>query len=101
MPRTTGIIGDIVHSVGVRYRVRGDGELRTRMWSLDQVRNQHLDRIDMVTPAAREKTIIANFQDQGLQIQFRTVHMDEFINISKIICFVKPVAESYPIVSGG
>ena len=101
MPKTTGIIGDIVHSIGVRYRIRGDGVLRTRLWNLDKVRNQYLENIDMVTPSAREKTIIANFQDQGLQIQFKTIHMDEYLNISKIICFVKPVAESYPIISGG
>ena len=68
-----GIIGDIVHSVGVRYRVRGSGEL----------------------------TVIANFQDQGVQISFRTISIDEVFNINKIICFVKPVAESYPIRSGG
>lgn len=101
MPRTTGIIGDIVHSVGVRYRVRGTGVLRTRLWNMDSVRGEHLDNIDMVTPAAREKTILANFQDQGVQIQFRTIHMDEYLNINKIVCFVKPVSESYPIVSGG
>lgn len=100
MPRS-GIIGDIVHSVGVRYRVRGSGELRTRLWNLDQVRNQHLEIIDMVLPSAKERTIIANFQDQGVQIQFKTIFMDEYMNINKIICFVKPVAESYPIVSGG
>ena len=96
-----GIAGAIVHSVGARYRVRGDGTLRTRMWNLDQVRLQELDDINLATASAREKTIIANFQDQGIQIQFRTIHIDEIFTMTKIICFVKPVAESYPIKSGG
>lgn len=96
-----GIVGAIVHSVGARYRVRGDGVLRTRMWNLDQVRTKDLDDINLTTASAREKTIITNFQDQGIQIQFRTIHIDEIFTMSKIICFVKPVAESYPIKSGG
>jgi hypothetical protein len=96
-----GILGHIVHSVGVRYRVRGEGLLRTRMWNLDNVRMQHLNNINLDTPSSREKTIIANFQDQGIQIQFRTIHIDEIFNMSKLICFVKPVAESYPIRDGG
>lgn len=94
-------VGDIVHSVGARYRTRGSGALRTRMWNLDNVRYQNLDNISLQTASSREKTIIANFQDQGIQIQFRTIHIDEQFNITKIICFVKPVAESYPIKSGG
>lgn len=96
-----GIIGNIVHSVGARYRVRGDGVLRTRMWDLDNTRYQDLNNIDLQTATPREKTIIVNFQDQGIQIQFRTIHIDEVFNMSKIICFVKPVAESYPIRDGG
>lgn len=96
-----GILGNIVHSVGIRYRIRGTGIFRTRMWNLDAVRYQELNNINLDTPSSREKTIITNFQDQGIQIQFRTIHIDEVFNVSKIVCFVKPVAESYPIRDGG
>lgn len=96
-----GIIGNIVHSVGARYRVRGSGQLRTRMWNMDNVRYQNLDNINLNSPSSRERTIITNMQDQGIQIQFRTIHIDEHFSLTKIICFVKPVAESYPIKSGG
>lgn len=95
------IIGDIVHSVGARYRVRGNGVLRSRMWNLDQERFQTLENVNMRNPSSREKTVLANFQDQGVMIQIRTVSIDEVFNINKIVCFVKPVAESYPIKSGG
>ncbi len=97
----TGVIGDIVHSVGARYRVRGEGVLRTRMWNLDNERYLELENVDMSTPSSREKTVITNFQDQGIQIQFRTVNIDEVFTVIKIVCFVKPVAESYPIRAGG
>lgn len=96
-----GIIGEIVHSAGVRYRVRGDGVLRTRMKNLEETRTVNLENVTMTSPSSREKTILANFQDQGLQVFFRTIHIDEVFNMSKIVCFVKPVAESYPIKSGG
>lgn len=98
---STEITGNIVHTVGARYRARGTGMLRTRLLSMDEVKYTDLDNIELVTPSARERTILANFQDQGIQIEFKTIHMDETFIISKIILFVKPVAESYPILSGG
>lgn len=102
----SGITGDIVHTVGVRYRVRGTGVLRTRLYNMGEIpdgsfRSANLDNIDLGTKSNREKTVTANFQDQAIQIFFRTIHIDESINLSKIVCFVKPVAESYPIKSGG
>lgn len=101
-----GITGDIVHTVGVRYRVRGTGLLRTRLYNMGEVpdgsfRSSNLDSLSLGTKSNREKTAIANFQDQGIQIFFRTIHIDEVFNMTKIVCFVKPVAESYPIKSGG
>jgi hypothetical protein len=96
-----GIIGEIVHTAGVRYRTRGTGVLRTRLYNLDQERAVDLNNISLTSPSAKEKTIIANFQDQGVQISFRTIHIDEVFTVTKIVCFVKPVAESYPIRDGG
>jgi len=101
MAKSAGIVGEIVHAAGARYRVRGEGLLRTRMKNLEETRTVTLEPVSMTTPSSREKTILANFQDQGLQIFFRTIHIDETFNMSKSICFVKPVAESYPIKSGG
>lgn len=95
------IVGNIVHSVGARYRIKGSGMLRTRMWNMGNVRYQNLDSINLGSTSSRERTIITNFQDQGVQIQFRTIHINEHFNLTKLICFVKPVAESYPIKSGG
>lgn len=108
MPKLAGISGDIVHTTGVRYRVKGSGSLRTRLYNMgeitatnDSLRNVDLDDVALDVKSNREKTVLANFQDQGVQIYFRTIHMDEIFNITKIICFVKGVAESYPVKSGG
>jgi len=101
MAKMKAIVGDIIHAVGVRYRVRGDGLLETRLKNLDGLRTEILNEIEMEDRSRREMTVIANFQDQGAQILFRTIFIDEIFSISKIVCFVKPVAESYPQRSGG
>ena len=100
------ISGDIIHTAGVRYRARGTGLLRTRLYNMgyvddDSLRYNELNPINMSVRKNREKTSIANFQDQGIQVWFRTIHIGEFINISKIDFYFKPVAESYPIKDGG
>ena len=100
------ISGDIIHTVGVRYRTRGVGLLRTRLYNMGYVddnslRFNDLDNMELATHKNREKTAIANFQDQGIQIWFRTIHIGETINMSKINLYYKAVAESYPIKTGG
>lgn len=108
MAKSAAITGDIVHTVGVRYRVRGSGQFRTRLYNMGTPGDTHapqrfanLDNMTLTSGSAREKTAIANFQDQGIQIYFRTIFFEETFNLSKIVLFVKPVAESYPILSGG
>jgi hypothetical protein len=67
----------------------------------DSLRWKDLNPIELAARKNREKTALANFQDQGIQLWFRTIHIGEQINISKISFFFKPVAESYPIKDGG
>jgi hypothetical protein len=107
MAKSASVVGDIVHAAAVRYRVRGEGNFRTRLYNMGEpndevapMRFNDLEDIYLTPGSGREKTILANFQDQGIQIYFRTIHIDETFNCSKIEMFVKPVAESYPIKSG-
>jgi len=100
------ISGDIIHTSGVRYRVRGTGSLQTRLYNMGDVddnslRFVDLDNITMGARKNREKTALANFQDQGIQIRFQTIFINELINMTKIEFYYKPVAESYPIKTGG
>ncbi len=93
--------GQILHCVAARYRVLGSGLLKSRLWSLTQEQNQNLPNITMSSTTRKMPTVLANFQQQGMQIQFRTTAIDERFNISAIILFVKPVAEGYPTLEGG
>lgn len=90
-------IGERLHAVGVRMRVVGSGNLRTTLYSLDEVNSSTLANIAMQATTNREPTILANFTEQRMQVEVKTTEMDETFRIGKIIIFVKPVAEDYPI----
>lgn len=50
----------------------------------------------MSATSAREPTILANFNQQRAYLHFETTEIDEQINISKIVVFVRPVFTGYP-----
>ena len=87
----------INHTVAVRYRVYGAGNLRTTLLSLQEVDSNTLAVIPMQSATDKFPTILANFGKQRTQIQFGTTQFDETFTISKIIAFVKPVSAGYPI----
>ncbi len=107
LSKAQSTIGNIIHSAAERYRIRGKGLLRTRLLNQGEILSEenslryvNLDPINMNLKSNQEKTVLSNFQDQGIQLQFKTIHINETFNISKIILFTKPVAEGYPIKSG-
>lgn len=80
----------------IRLRLNGFGNLRMRLWSLDQVKNTILVPIVMQTVTNVEPTKLCNFTQQRTQLEVRTTAIDETFKISKIVIFTKPVATSYP-----
>lgn len=107
MAKMQSSFGNIIHSAGGRYRIKGNGFLQTRLLNMGNIEDGEislryidLDPINMNLNNNRNKTVIANFQDQGIQLQFRTTHINEVFNISNIVIFTKPVAEGYPIIAG-
>lgn len=97
MAKQSGV-GNILHAVAVRLRVTGAGTLQVFLRSLDDVNSSQLQDIEMESVSNKEPTALANFNEQGIQLELRTVEIDDTFLISKIIVFVKPVAESYPIL---
>lgn len=92
-----GSVGKILHAVAVRMRVVGSGNLQIFLRSLDDVRNVQLTSHPMATTTNIEPTILANFQEQRIQLELKTTLINEIFTISRIVIFVKPVAEGYPI----
>lgn len=90
--------GDVLHSNALRLRVTGSGNLEIYLRSLDNVRNTQLRSHSMSSTTNVEPIVLANFQEQRIQLELRTMLIDEVFTISRIVIFVKPVAEGYPVI---
>lgn len=91
-----GFAGELLHFVSVRFRITGSGVLQVYLRSMDNVRNSQLPSITMQATTNREPVVIANFREQRVQLELRTVNIDETFNIKRIILFAKPTATGYP-----
>lgn len=89
--------GLIQHLVGVRYRVRGVGNLRTSALDFDEITSNELAPIPMEETTARLPFVLSNFSNQGIQIEFKITEIDETFTISRIIAYIKPSATGYPL----
>lgn len=88
---------EIVSHFGlVRLRLNGSGNLKLKLWSLDQVKSSTLVPLVMASSTNIEPTRLCNFTQQRAQLEIRTIGIDQTFKISKVIIFAKPVATSYP-----
>lgn len=88
--------GYISHYEAVRLRVRGEGLLRMRWYSMDDVKTKILAPLTMIASTNKELVRKTNFQQQRAKLEIKTSAIDEHFLISKIVVYAKPVAESYP-----
>ncbi len=86
----------IQHTVSVRYRVYGDGNLRSTLYGYQEVTSSVLPVIAMESTTDRLASILANFNNQKTQLQFQVTYINETFVISKIIVFTKPSRAGYP-----
>lgn len=96
MPKSS-FAGELIHTGSVRFRVTGSGVLDLDLHSLDEA--SHTAEIPSITLQAatnREPTVLANFIDQCVQLEFGTDEIDEVFTIDRIIIFIRPVATGYP-----
>lgn len=86
----------IQHTVSIRYRVYGIGNLRTTLFGYQEVTSSVLPVIPMLSTTDRLASILANYHNQKTQLQFQVTGFDETFTISKILAFTKPSAAGYP-----
>ena len=84
------------HIVGVRLRVTGEGNLHLRLQDLDNIQNQDLALLPLVTDTRIEPTRLANFQSQRTRLYGRVTEINENFHIRRIIIYAKMVAVEYP-----
>jgi hypothetical protein len=94
---TEGSSGEsISHFAAVRVRVTGVGNLRMRIYSLDDVKSKIMVPFVMNTVNRIIPTRIINFMEQRASIELKTTEMDERFRINRIIVFTKEIYSSYP-----
>ena len=99
-PKQSSSGEEVVNHYGaIRLRVTGSASLRPTLYSLDEVRQSILAPIVLLTAAAVEPNRLANFTQQRVKLELRTININETFEISRIIIFIKPVAKSFPETS--
>ena len=88
--------GEILHFGAVRYRLTGSGIFRSELRSLSEVITESLPNITMQSATAREPTILAKFNQQRAFLFAQTTDIDEILNVSKIVIYIKPTFTGYP-----
>jgi len=86
----------ILHFGAIRVRVVGDGNLKAKLSSLDDVFSQDLVPITMESASGIQPTRLANFNSQRALLEIKTTEFDEYFRINRIILFVKELYTSYP-----
>ena len=86
----------ISHFGSIRIRLTGTGNLKMKVYSLDDVRSKELVPFAMQGATRIIPTRIVNFMEQRASFELKTTEMDERFRINRIIIFSKEVFKSYP-----
>lgn len=89
----------ILHYGAVTLRVNGSGSLHMTLKGLDGVKTKALNALTMGSSPGKEPTVLTNFNSQRALLRIETDAIDEFMEIHRIVYWIKQVATSYP--SGG
>lgn len=89
----------ILHFGAVSLRVNGTGVLRMSFIGLDAVKTKTLNTFSMSLTPGKEPTVLSNFNSQRAVLRVETTAIDEYMEINRIIVWIKEVATSFP--SGG
>jgi len=96
MAKKSGFNGEVLHCGAVRYQLSGSGVMKSTLLSVDDIYSTALPDIDIPASAARQATILSNFNQERMYLYFRTTKINEVINLSKLVIFIRPVATGYP-----
>jgi hypothetical protein len=87
---------NISHFAAIRIRLNGTGELKMKVFSLDDVRSKDLVPFQMATSTRIIPTRIVNFMEQRAAFELKTTSIDEKFRINRIVVYMKEVFTSYP-----
>jgi hypothetical protein len=95
--RNSGSSGENVsHFNGIRIRVAGTGALKLTLFSLDDIQWNQLADIDMSERTNIQPTRYSNFVEQRASLELKTVMINDYFKINRIIIFSRFFATQYP-----
>jgi len=86
----------VVHFNAVRLRVTGTGNLKMKMLSLDDEFSDDLSDLPIKEKSGIEPTMPCNFMAQRMALEIKTVNINEYFKINRIIIFSREVFTSFP-----
>lgn len=86
----------ILHFGAVTLRVDGIGTMRMSFISLNDAKTKTLNTFTMSASPSREPTVLANFNQQRARLRLETTAIGEYMEINRIVIWIKEVATSYP-----
>lgn len=96
----TAYVGDkeenILHYNAVRIHANGTGALKQKLFSLDEQDFNELEDLIMAVRTDVQPTSLANFIHQRASVEIRTLTINEWFKINRIILFVGFYASEYP-----
>lgn len=96
-PRSSGSAGEIIsHFNMIRMRVTGRGALKIAMLSLQDVNRQQLSDISMSDRTNIQPRVLANFKEQRAKLELKTVSINDYFRINRIIIYSRYFAAEYP-----
>ena len=87
---------NINHFNAVRVRVNGNGTLKMRIFSLDDAKMKLIKDIKMSPTPGRAETCITNLMTERASLEIRTVSINDYFRINRLIIFAKETFSSHP-----
>lgn len=95
--RNSGSSGEVFsHFNGVRLRVNGTGALKIKMFNLDEQDSTELQDVVMSERTGIQPFTLANFIAQRVSLELKTVTINDYVRINRIIIYSKFFAVDVP-----
>ena len=88
--------GDVLHTCGIRFKMRGSGSLLTTIYDRDKARSISLTAATMAALPGTQLTQLCNFRAQGFIVKIATASINEYFQCNGIKLFVKESGTMYP-----
>lgn len=87
----------INHFGAIRVRLKGQGNILGTLYSYDQIQSDILNSVPMSATADDPVTLLADFTSYVAKLELSTQNIDDVMNVSQILIYMKPVASSFPM----